>query len=124
MTELEKTNPARTTFNRPQTSRWLRCEISRRTKRRIYEVVVGTILLSGCETWPLSVEDQRRLEVFDNDSLRRILGRRRLDRVPCVDFVGSGMLRDVLPAKLSAKSSNPSSQFIGVRSVAANSKRG
>ncbi len=36
-----------------------------------------------------------------------------------VDFVGSGMLRDVLPAKSSARSSTPS-----VKSVAANSKRG
>ncbi len=39
-------------------------------------------MLYGCKTWPLRVEDQRRLEVFDNDCLRRILGRRRLDLVP------------------------------------------
>ncbi len=37
-----------------------------------------------------------------------------------VDCVGSGMLRDVL----SAKSSTPSPQCIGARSVAANSIRG
>ncbi len=41
-----------------------------------------------------------------------------------VDFVASGMLRDVLPAKSSARSSTPSLQCIGARSVAANSKRG
>ncbi len=45
--------------------------------------MVRTILLYGCETWPLRVEDQRCLEVFDSDCLRRILGRRRRDRVPC-----------------------------------------
>ncbi len=28
-------------------------------------------------------EDQRCLKVFDNDCLRRIIGRRRRDRVPC-----------------------------------------
>ncbi len=41
-----------------------------------------------------------------------------------VDFVGSCMLRDVLPAKSYASLSTPSPQCIGVRSVAANSKRG
>ncbi len=41
-----------------------------------------------------------------------------------VEFVGSGMLRDVLPAKSSARSPTPSPQCIGARSVAANSKRG
>ncbi len=45
--------------------------------------VVRTILLYGCETWPLRVEDQRRFEVFDNGYLRRILGRRQSDRVSC-----------------------------------------
>ncbi len=77
----------------------------------------------------------------DNDCLCRFLGRRRLDRVPCpfaidstvelclrcffsIDFVGSGMLRDVLLAKSSARSSTLSPQSIGVGSVAANSKYG
>ncbi len=41
------------------------------------------ILLYGCGTCPLCNEDQRHLEVFDNDCLRCILGRRRLDRIPC-----------------------------------------
>ncbi len=45
--------------------------------------MVRTILLYGCETWPLRVEDQRCLEVFANDCLRRILSRRPRDRVPC-----------------------------------------
>ncbi len=36
----------------------------------------------GCEIWPLRVEDQCCLEVYDNDRLCRILGRRRRDRVP------------------------------------------
>ncbi len=76
-------NVARAAFNRPQPSLWSRPEISRRRKGRIYESVVRTILLYGCEYWPLRVEDQRCLEVFGNGCLRRILGRRRRDRVPC-----------------------------------------
>ncbi len=96
----------------------------------------------GCETRSLRVEDQRRLEVFDSDCLRRILGCRRLDRVRApsfavnsifelclrcffsVDFIDSGMLPDVLPAESSASLSTPSPECIGVRSAAANSKRG
>ncbi len=99
-------------------------------------------MLYGFETWPLRVEDQRCLEVFDDDCLRRILGRHRPARftVPSfavnpifelglrcffgVDFVGLGMQRDVLSAKSYARSSIPNPQFTDVRSVLANSKRG
>ncbi len=41
-----------------------------------------------------------------------------------VDCVGSGRLRDVLPAKSSARSLTRSLQLIGTRSVVANSNRG
>ncbi len=77
-------NLARATFNRLYTSLWSRRELSGRTKGRIYETEVRTTVLYGCETWPLRVEDQRRLEVFDNDCLRRILGCRGQDRIPYV----------------------------------------
>ena len=43
------------------------------TKGRINQAIVLTILLYGCETWPLRVVDLRKLEVFDNDCLRYIL---------------------------------------------------
>ncbi len=72
-------NLARVTFNRLHTSLWSRHKIS----RWIYEPVVGTIWLFGRETGPLRIEDGRRLEAFDNDCLRHILGRRRLDGVTC-----------------------------------------
>ncbi len=58
------------------------------------------ILLYGCETWPLRVKDQRRLEVFDNDCLRRILGRRRLDRAPCAVLRRQLHLRALPPVLL------------------------
>ncbi len=41
-----------------------------------------------------------------------------------VGFAGSGMLRDVLPVNSLVRSSTPSRRFIGVKSVAANLKRG
>ncbi len=46
--------------------------------------VIFTILLYGCETWPVRVADEKMLEVFDNGSIRRILHVRRRDCVPSV----------------------------------------
>ncbi len=64
-----------------------RREISLRTKGRVYQAVVGSILLYCCETWPVRVADERMLEVFDNDNIRRILRVRRRDiRVPSVEL--------------------------------------
>ncbi len=57
-----------------------------RTKGRVYQAVVRSILLYGCETWPVRVADERMLEVFDNDSILRILRVRRRDCVPPVEL--------------------------------------
>ncbi len=54
----------RAAFNHLQPSRWSFREISRRTKGRIYESVVRTILFYGCKTWPTRVEDQHCLDVL------------------------------------------------------------
>ncbi len=45
-----------------------------------------SIFLYGCEAWPIfiRVADERMSEVFDNDSIRRILRVRRRDCVPSV----------------------------------------
>ncbi len=42
-----------------------------------------SILLYGCEKWPVRVADESMLEIFDIDSIRRI---RRRDRVPFVEL--------------------------------------
>ncbi len=55
---------------------------TRHTKGLIDESVDRTIVLHGFEAWPLRLENQRRLEGFDNDCLRRILCHRHLDHVP------------------------------------------
>ncbi len=76
-------NSVQMAFNRLHTAMWSRREISHKTKSRVYSAVVLTILLYGCETWPLRVEDRKRLDVFDNDCLRCIEKCYRDDRVPC-----------------------------------------
>ncbi len=79
-------NLARSAFSRLQPCLWSRREILLCTKDRIYQAVVRSILLCGCETWPLRIADERILEVFDNDSIHRILRVRCRDCVPTVEL--------------------------------------
>ena len=58
-----------------------RQEVSLRTKMRVYQAAIRPVLTYGCETWPMRVEDVRKLEVFDHWCLRRILNIRWNDRV-------------------------------------------
>ncbi len=78
---------ARSAFSHLQSCPWSQHEISLRAKGRVYQAVVRSTLLYGCETWPVRVADERMLEVFDNDSTCRIL------RVRHRDFVQSEELR-------------------------------
>ncbi len=79
-------NLARSAFSRLQSCLWSRREISLRIKDRVYQTVVRSILLNGCETWPVRVADERMLEAFDIDSIRRILRVRHRDCVPSVEL--------------------------------------
>ncbi|CAH8560679.1 unnamed protein product [Dicrocoelium dendriticum] len=51
---------------------WHRRDVSFSLKGRIYSASVRSVLLYGCESWPIRVEDMRRLSAFDNGCLRRI----------------------------------------------------
>ncbi|TNN20912.1 hypothetical protein EWB00_002046, partial [Schistosoma japonicum] len=51
---------------------WRRRDIRLMTKGRVYCAAVRSVLLYGCETWPLRIEDIRRLLVFDLRCLRNI----------------------------------------------------
>ena len=70
------------------------------TKGRIYQTIVRTILLYGCETWPLKAVDLRKLEVFENDCLRYVLRCRRIDRVPTTTLCRHLNLRPLPPVLL------------------------
>ncbi len=45
-----------------------------------------SVLLYGCETWPVRVADESLLEAFDNDNIHRVLRVRRRDCVPSVEL--------------------------------------
>ncbi|VDO76629.1 unnamed protein product [Schistosoma margrebowiei] len=51
---------------------WRRRDIRLSTKGRVYCAAVRPVLLYGSETWPVGVEDIRRLLVFDHRCLRNI----------------------------------------------------
>ena len=39
--------------------------------------VTHLLVLYGCETWSLTLKEERRLRVFENRVLRRVFGRKR-----------------------------------------------
>jgi len=43
-------------------------------KIKIYRTIIMSIVLYGCETWSLTLREERRLRVFENRLLRRIFG--------------------------------------------------
>jgi len=53
---------------------WKRTGLSLRTKIRLYNTLVISVLLYGSETWTLLKADERRLEAFHMNCQRRILG--------------------------------------------------
>ena len=68
-------------FNLLKCNLWALDRVSVQTKCRVYMTSVRPVLLYGCETWPLTSEDIRRLESFEFHCWRRILGIQRDDRV-------------------------------------------
>ena len=43
----------------------------------IYRTIILPVVLYGCETWSLTLREERKLRVFENMVLRRIFGPRR-----------------------------------------------
>jgi len=54
--------------------------LSKNLKIKIYRNIILPVVLYGCETWSLSLREERRLRVFENKVLRRIFGP-RIDEV-------------------------------------------
>ena len=51
--------------------------LSKNLKINIYRTVILPVVLYGCETWSLTLREERKLRVFENRVLRRIFGPRR-----------------------------------------------
>ena len=51
--------------------------LSKNLKIKIYRTISLPVVLYGCETWSLTLREEKKLRVFENRVLRRIFGRRR-----------------------------------------------
>jgi hypothetical protein len=44
---------------------------------KIYRTLILPVVLYGCETWSLTLREERRLRVFEKRVLRRVFGPKR-----------------------------------------------
>ena len=51
--------------------------LSKNLKIKIYRTIILPVVLYGCETWSLTLREERRLGVTENRVLRRIFGPKR-----------------------------------------------
>jgi hypothetical protein len=51
--------------------------LSKNLKIKIHRTIILPVVVYGCETWSLTLTEERRLSVFENKVLRRIFGPKR-----------------------------------------------
>ena len=51
--------------------------LSKNLKIKIYRTIILPVVLYGCETWSLTLREERKLRVFENRVLRKVFGPRR-----------------------------------------------
>ena len=51
--------------------------LSKNLKIKIYRTILLPVVLYGCETWSLTLREERRLRMFENRVLRRVFGSKR-----------------------------------------------
>ena len=50
--------------------------LSKKLKIKMYRTIILPVVLYGCETWSLTLREERRLSVLENSVLRKVLGLR------------------------------------------------
>ena len=51
--------------------------LSKNLKTKIYRTIILPVVFYGCETWSLTLREERRMSVFENKVLKRIFGPKR-----------------------------------------------
>jgi hypothetical protein len=46
---------------------------------KIYRTIIFPVVLYGCETWSLTLREERRLSVFENRVFKRVFGPKRAE---------------------------------------------
>ena len=60
---------------------WNSSSVSRKTSIRLYKTLVKPVLTYGCETWKMNGGDAKKIYVFQNRCLRRIMKIERQDKI-------------------------------------------
>ena len=53
--------------------------LSKKIKTKIHRIIILLVVLFGCETWSLTLSEERRLRVFEHRVLRGIFGPKRYE---------------------------------------------
>ena len=56
---------------------WSSSLLSKNLRIKIYRTIILIVVLYGCETWSLTLREERRLMVFENRVLMRVFGPKR-----------------------------------------------
>jgi len=51
--------------------------LSKNLKIKTYRTIILSVVPYGCETWSLTLREERRLRLFENRMLRRVFGPKR-----------------------------------------------
>jgi hypothetical protein len=51
--------------------------LSKDLKIKLYRIIILPVVLYGCETWSLTLREERRLRVLENRMFRRVFGPKR-----------------------------------------------
>ena len=51
--------------------------LSKNLRIKIYRTIILPVVLYGCDTWSLTLREERRLRVFENRVLRKVFGPKR-----------------------------------------------
>ena len=70
-------------------------DIDIQIRKRIYIAIVINILLWGCESWALTSEDRRKLEIFHTRCCRRILNYSIYDVMENHELSNKNILREI-----------------------------
>jgi len=70
---LKSGNASYHSVQNPLSSRLL----SKNLKIKIYRSIIWPVVMYGCETWSLTLREERKLRMFGNRELRKIFGPRR-----------------------------------------------
>ena len=68
--------------------------LSKNLKIKIYRSIILSVVLYGCETWSLTMRQERRLRMFENRALRRIFGPKKDEAIREWRKLYSGVLND------------------------------